>query len=151
MSDVDDRVEPDPLDQAYPPLDAVNSRWWYWIGAYLVTSVLFVPVVILAVLTFVTPVVVGRGDPGGASIRVFFLLFLLLIFGFVVLAFAVFVMLPVGLYMDARQVARAGLEWEPDPVIYGVLGLLQFFVTPIIGFFVALYYLYQRHKHVGVP
>ena len=78
-------------------------------------------------------------------------MFTLLIFGFAVVLFAVFIMLPVALYMDARQVAQADLDWEPDPTLYGILGLLQFFVTPIVGFFVSLYYLYRRHEHLGVP
>jgi len=32
-----------------------------------------------------------------------------------------------------------------------VLALVVFVVTPIVGFFVALYYLYRRHEAVGVP
>lgn len=153
MSDPGRHEAGDPLERAYPPLDAADSRWWYWIVAYLVTSILFVPFVVVAVLAFLAPVVVvgpGGGPTVGAP-RVLFLLFTLLVFGFAVLAFGVFVMLPVALYMDARQVARADLDWEPDPLLYGGLGLLQFFVTPVVGLVVALYYLYRRHEEVGVP
>lgn len=143
-----------PLEQDYPPLDAVNSRWWYWIAAYLVATVVFIPLLVIAMLSFMVPVmVVGPGQGPGMSmpIRLFMLLFMLLVFGVLVLSFVVFVMLPVALYMDARQVSRAEIDWEPDPVLYGVLGLLQFIVTPIVGIVVALYYLYKRHEEVGVP
>lgn len=150
----DDRTERAAPGQAHPPLDAVDSRWWYWIVAYLVATVLFVPLVVVAVLAVTAPLLLG--GPGtepviGAPLGLFVVLFALLTFGIAVLAFVVAVMLPVALYLDARQVARATVDWDPDPVVYGVLGLLQFVVTPVVGFVVALYYLYRRHEHVGVP
>lgn len=129
MSSADTHGGKDLLEQAYPPLDIVGSRWWYWIVAYLVVSVLFVPIVIIAALAFVTPaVVVGPGEPTvGVPLQVLVLVFTLLIFGFAILSLAVFVMLPVALYMDARQVARANIDWEPDPVLYAILALLKSF------------------------
>lgn len=144
----------DTLDREYPPLDAVDSRWWYWIAAYVATSLLFVPFVVLAGVAFLSPVLVagpGSGPVIGAPVAFVFLLVALLLLGFGILAFVVFVGLPIALYMDARRVGRADLDWRPDPFVYGGLGLLQFVVTPVVGFLVALYYLYQRHKHVGVP
>ena len=74
MSDPETHGEKDPLEQAYPPLDVVGSRWWYWIAAYLVVPILFVPVVIIAGLAFVTPaVVVGPGEPTiGVPLRSYF-------------------------------------------------------------------------------
>lgn len=152
MSADDDRAEY--AGSGQPPLDAVDSRWWYWIVAYLVATVLFVPLVVLAVLAVVAPVFIagpGTGSTIGAPLGLLFVLFALIAFGVAVLALVVAVMLPVALYLDARQVARAAVDWNPDPVVYGVLGLLQFLVTPLVGFLVALYYLYRRHEHVGVP
>lgn len=150
MDNPDDRD----LAATYPALDAVDSRWWYWIAAYLVVAVLFVPFVAVAAFAFLVPTIVvgpGSGPAVGAPIAVAALLFAFLVFVFVVAAFVVSVLLPVALYMDARRVAQADLDWEPDPVVYGALGLLQFVVTPLVGLVVALYYLYQRHEHVGVP
>lgn len=145
----------DPLDRPYPPLDAVDSRWWYWIAAYVVVSLLFVPFVIVAGIAVAAPVFVVGPDTGyligGPVALVLGLVAAVLVFGFALLALSVFLLLPVALYVDARHVARADLDWKPDPVLYGVLGLLQLLVTPLVGFFVAVYYLYRRHEHVGVP
>lgn len=66
-------------------------------------------------------------------------------------AFVLIVMFPIAQYMDARAVTNAGLEWTPDPLLYGLLGLRQLVVTPVIGLVIAVHYLYRRHEHVVVP
>lgn len=162
-SDVDatpDRGE-DPTGAAdFPPLDAVDSRWWYWIAAYPIVLLLVIPVAVVGLILFIVPVaVVGPGaDPGpgaGAGFGAILVLVALLVVGLLViiglLSFALIVMLPVALYLDARAVAAADVDWQPDPFLYGLLGILQLFVTPVIGIVVAAYYLYKRHVHVGVP
>ena len=62
------------------------------------------------------------------------------------------VFFPVAIYLDAEAVADAGVGWDPDPFLYGLLGAAGLFaggapVQPVLG----LYYLYRRHEHVGTP
>lgn len=152
-SDAPATVE-DPLAEDYPPLDAVDSRWWYWIAAYVVSAVLFVPFVVIAAVAIIVPgIAVGGGQETAFAgpFVVLVLLFVLLLFAAVLVVFAVFAVLPIALYMDARQVDKANLRWQPDPIVYGLLGLAQFVVTPLVGFVVAVYYLFRRHEAVGVP
>jgi len=156
MSETPSEPSADPLERDVPPLDAVDSRWWYWIAAYPVVSLLLFPVLaIVAFATFSTAFVVGSGmEPGpgpGMGFAFVGVAFGFLVFALFLLSLVVFLLLPAALYMDARAVARAGLDWTPDPLVYAVAGLLQFVVTPVVGLVVALYYLYRRHEHVGVP
>lgn len=138
-----------------PPLDAVDSRWWYWIAAYPIVLFLFIPVMMFGVVFLLMPFAFMGPDPGAPALPVFGVLFALpvmfLLFTVLLVTFAVIVMLPVALYLDARKVAQADLEWQPDPFLYGILGVLQVIATPIIGLIVSIYYLYRRHEHVGVP
>ena len=136
------------------PEQPVASRWWYWIVAYPVVGLLAIPFFgLVAVFFFVTMATIegAGGTIAGPVILVVMLFAAILAFSFVLLAFVVFVMLPVALYFDAKAVAQTDLDWEPDPFVYAILGALQFFVTPIIGLMVAIYYLYRRHTDVGVP
>jgi hypothetical protein len=153
-----DADRPEPLDQEYPPLDAVNSRWWYWIAAYPLVNLLFVPLAGIGAFLFFVPlfVVSGPAGPGGplgprAAIPILGLVLLLVTLVVSLMTLLSLVLLPIALYLDARAVAKAHLDWEPDPLLYALLGLLQFFVTPIVGVAVAVYYLYRRHEYVGVP
>ncbi|WP_415381125.1 hypothetical protein [Halosimplex sp. TS25] len=49
--------------------------------------------------------------------------------------------IPLCLYLDAKKVADQDLDWEPEPVLYLILG---FFVSGIA----VLHYLYKRHEYV---
>lgn len=132
----------------------VASRWWYWIAAYPIVAVLSIPVIIALVILFFAPIAMidaTVGDPAAPLALVFLLFVGMLGLAFFLLALAVFVMLPVALYFDAKEVELAEVEWEPDPFVYAIIATLQFFVTPVIGFIVAIYYLYRRHTDVGVP
>lgn len=134
--------------------ERVDSRWWYWIAAYPIVGLLFIPFIFLLIIFLGIPVVaLGEtvGDPAAPLAFVLILFAIVLGFSFFMIALAVFVMLPVALYFDAQAVAEANLEWEPDPFVYAIIGALQFFVTPLIGLIVAVYYLYRRHTDVGVP
>lgn len=148
--------ESTPSDVEIPPLDVVDSRWWYWIVAYPVVTLLFVPLALILGTIGLAPYIVVSPDPlpqpllgvaFGLLGLVVGVLLLILVLG----SLAVFVMFPVALYMDSRAVSMAEYEWKPDPLLYGILGVVQFIVTPLVGLIVALYYLYQRHEHVGVP
>jgi asparagine N-glycosylation enzyme membrane subunit Stt3 len=60
-------------------------------------------------------------------------------------------MLPVALYVDANELTESTVDWSPDPILYGLVGLLNFLAAPFVGIIVAIYYLYRRHEHVGTP
>lgn len=49
--------------------------------------------------------------------------------------------MPILLYLDASKLDGRGLDWEPNPVLYAVFGLL-------FGGLTALHYLYKRHQVV---
>ncbi|WP_436927276.1 hypothetical protein [Halosimplex amylolyticum] len=49
--------------------------------------------------------------------------------------------IPLLLFLDAKKVADQDLDWEPEPVLYLILG---FFVSGLA----VLHYLYKRHEYV---
>jgi hypothetical protein len=62
--------------------------------------------------------------------------------GFVVVVAGVFgLATPILLYLDARTLERADIEWQPSPVLYAALGFL-------FTWLVLLHYLYKRQQHV---
>jgi len=145
-----------PSNVEIPPLDVVDSRWWYWIVAYPVVTLLFIPLVIILGVIGLAPYVVISPDTQprpllGVAFGLLGLVVGMLLLVLVLVSLAVFVMLPVALYMDSRAVSKAEYMWKPNPLLYGIVGMIQFLLTPLIGLIVALYYLYCRHEHVGVP
>lgn len=145
---------PEPIQQRSAARPEVDSRWWYWIAAYPLATLLVVPVMaVLAVVVLAPAVIISpnpmRGFAPGWMILLFaaVIVFVTLLLGLVI----VFTMLPVALWFDASAINEAHLEWEPDPVVYALVSLLQFVVTPLVGLVVALYYLYRRHQTLGVP
>ncbi|WP_331232635.1 hypothetical protein [Natronorarus salvus] len=133
-----------------------GSRWWYWIVAYPIYTLLSIPLVIAAVLLF-APVVIVAG-PAEAEPQmiapVFAFAMVLLMVGvavYALLGLVLTVLLPIALYLDAKWIADSELSWEPDPVLYGILGILNFVAAPVIGIIVALYYLYRRRQNIGIP
>lgn len=156
MSEPESNPNQEASESPLPPLDTVSSRWWYWIAAYPVAMLVSIPIMVLTMLLFIVPTfVVGvEPQPGPGSWGVITLVGVvlgLLVMVVIVAAFALAVLFPVALYFDARAVSKANVDWHPDPLLYGLLGLLQLIVTPLIGFFISIYYLYQRHEHVGFP
>lgn len=133
----------------------MESRWWYWIAAYPVVGLLFIPLaIIVGVLLMVLLVALDAGTSASAPSAVALIVVFvggLLVLAFFLLGLAIFVVLPVALYFDAAAVEEAPVDWDPDPFVYALLAAMQFFVTPVIGFVVAVYYLYRRHTAVGVP
>lgn len=132
----------------------VESRWWYWIVAYPLSLLLFIPLVVIVAVMGVAVVVIGTGEMHPAIIPLFVLA--ILVGGMMFLAvtltiLVIFVLLPLALYLDARAIRQTDVDWDPDPVVYALLAALQFVVTPVIGLVVALYYLYRRHEVIGVP
>ncbi|MFC6731185.1 MULTISPECIES: hypothetical protein [unclassified Haladaptatus] len=135
---------------------SVDSRWWLWVAAVPVFALIALLVSLFIVLPLALVGVVGLNGVGmgpgvgGVGMGVGFA-FLLVLGLFVALpALMVTLVFPVALYFDSQAVTAAGLEWQPDPLVYGLLGVASIFVN-VLGVVVALYYLYQRRRYVGVP
>lgn len=137
----------------------VDSRWWlvvaaaaaFWAVAYAL-GVLFALVAVLGVFG---GAFVGGGHGFPFPLPFFpgaFGLAAVLIVPLVLVGLLVSLLLPVALYLDSEAVGRAGVGWEPDPVLYAIAGVVGLFAQGLpIQPAVALYYLYRRHEHVGVP
>lgn len=54
------------------------------------------------------------------------------------------VLVPLALFFDASELNDLDLEWEPEPVLYAVLG---FFLSGLV----TLHYLWKRHEYVVEP
>lgn len=134
----------EPLDRLLPALTP-DSRWWYWIAA---VPVYFVLSMLLAFGGFLFVVV-------GVALDIPFGLFILVAIAFVLIGLpgaVLSVMFPLAIYADARAIAGADIEWTPDPILYGLLALAAVLITAfVLSVPLALYYLYQRHHHVGTP
>lgn len=121
--------------------------------------ILVVPLTLFALLLFTIPVTVVETSTGAARsaprpsliVTVVALIFVVIVLVVILLSIVASVVLPIALYFDARAVAQAAVGWEPDPVIYGLLGLAPYLTTPLVGIIVAIYYLFRRREHVGVP
>lgn len=133
-----------------------GSRWWYWIAIYPVFSLLAVPLAVLGLILFV-PLGVMTAPMGSDPALVGPLAFAIgaLVIGgiaiYALMGVVLTIMLPVALYIDAAELAESTVEWSPDPILYGVVGLLNFLAAPFIGVIIAIYYLYRRHEFVGTP
>jgi hypothetical protein len=133
----------EPLDRLLPGLRP-DSRWWYWIAA---VPVYFVLSMLLAFGGFLLVVAgVALDIPFGLVIPI-------VIVALIGLPGTVLsVMFPLATYADARAIAGADIEWTPDPILYGLLALTAVLITAfVLSVPLALYYLYQRHRHVGTP
>lgn len=136
-----------------------GSRWWYWIAAYPVYSLLAVPLALLAVVLFASvgaataPMGPAGPDPGVGGPAMFGVVALVVGIGaiYALLGLVLTLLLPVALYLDATELTESTVTWSPDPILYGLVGLLNFLAAPVVGIIVALYYLYRRHEHVGTP
>lgn len=58
---------------------------------------------------------------------------------------------PVALLGDVRYVRAASGEWQPNRLVYGLLGLVVLATVGLASFLVSPYYLYRRHRHLGTP
>jgi hypothetical protein len=136
-----------------------QSRWWYWIAAYPIYSLLAIPLALLGVVLFASvgaataPAGPMGPDPQVVGPVVFGVVALLVGIGaiYALLGLVLTLMLPVALYVDANELTESTVDWSPDPILYGLVGLLNFLAAPFVGIIVAIYYLYRRHEHVGTP
>ncbi|WP_327050676.1 hypothetical protein [Halomicrococcus gelatinilyticus] len=129
---------------------AVDSRWWYVVAA---TPVVFVVTWVFGIW-FVAGLFLGVGfgfvEPGVvAPLAVVAILFGMLVGLLVTVMLFLF---PIAIYLDAEAVTRADVDWNPDSVLYGLAAAVSAVATGFsLSVPVALYYLWQRHEHVGVP
>lgn len=107
----------------YTDASSTWESWWYGVAACLA-------VVVVAVAVSLAPISTGLG-----------------VLGFV---FASAGVLPIVIYKDAVHVRGTDSDWLPNPVNY-FLGVLFGSILLVVPAVVSGYYLYKRHKHVGVP
>lgn len=117
------------------------SRWWWYVALYVIS---FIGIV------FLVPIV------GTRYISSFSLLPAI---GVVIYLTAPF-LLPLTLFLDARAVRNAEVEWNPNPFLYGIGGLVLFIIflrveiAVYIGAFgsclISVIYIAQRVKNVGL-
>lgn len=99
------------------------DNWWYGVVACLT-------VVVVAGATAVLPISTTMGMAAG-----------------IVVSASV---LPIAIYKDAVSVRASGGDWLPNPVNYFLAVFVGSFLL-VVPAVVSGYYLYKRHKHVGVP
>lgn len=139
----------EPTDESAP---LVDSNWWYAVAAVPLYFVVGVVGGIAAVVFFFGAVAIDIGGGMGVASGLFFILAMLAAFLFAAVGTILLVLFPVGIYLDAKAVADAPVDWEPDPVLYGlVAAATALFSALTISLIVALYYLYRRSQRVGIP
>lgn len=76
--------------------------------------------------------------------------------GAVILSLVLSPLLAVSLYMDSRSIRDSEIEWDPNPLLWGGIGILLVVVvffpsvtTSIPMYLVAIGYLFQRRRLAG--
>ena len=142
------------------PTDSTISHWWYGVALQPVTILLFV-----GLFALVGTGVLQTAEAFSDAVKL--LLLVVVSVPLIIVVIGGFIggpLFPVALFMDARAVRRADLEWKPNPYLYAVLGLTQLVALAgsrfvpfdrrilfLAAFTIAVVYLYRRHMHVGVP
>ena len=135
------------IDGGLLPAATVESRWWYWIAA---VPVYFGLSLVVGTLLFVVFFLGLWVDVGVAFSGAFAFVLVGLLFALPGLLLSV--LFPVAVYVDARAVSEATVDWNPDPTLYGIVALGGVLATAFtVSVPMALYYLYRRHEAVGVP
>ena len=127
------------------PSDVRNSKWWLLIAAIPVLQIL-----VIAVIVGIFYVVFGLGQTrifGFGEARI-----AMAMTGLSLLVLPLMIALPYALYRDIERLDDHGAQahWDVEQDHYTIAAAVGIFF-PIIAFAVALFYLYQRHVHVGVP
>jgi hypothetical protein len=175
MSPPADEPADQPAAQA-ESAERVDSKWWYLVAAvplyYVVASVLGFLVGVAAFVFALTGsgmMLEGMWHTGPGMQTGFAVggsLFVLGILGLALVGLVLTLVFPVAIYFDAEAVERAGpgptdgasggkpgdagSVWQPDPTLYGLLGLAGVVAQPL-QVPLAVYYLYKRHEFQGQP
>lgn len=145
--------EPTSFDTSNRP---VSSRWWW--GVAIIPLLYILVWVGVAGLEFFSVRV--PGDPPSlaplpGTVRPF--LYTALTVGVsIILVTVLNPVFVVSLYKDVTAVRAADAGWKPSKYGYGLVSLIHLvgILIPLVYFVTlpaAVYYLYQRHRHVGVP
>lgn len=135
------------------PVSPPDSNWWYWVAAvplyYVLGSIVgFIAAIAMAAFAMTGTMEMGPGMHEGFFVggSLFFLGFVAL----VVIGLVVTLVFPLAIYFDADEITGRSTEWQPDPTLYGLLGLAGVVAQPL-QVPLAVYYLYKRHEAVGQP
>ncbi|RYJ08377.1 hypothetical protein ELS19_17660 [Halogeometricum borinquense] len=102
-----------------------------------------------ALLIFVLPIIIGDATHvfglGESSVAI-------LVAALALPSFLITLVLPYALYQDIGLLNEYNITtaWRPDQSVYAILAAAGILVTGV-SFGVSVYYLYQRHIHIGVP
>ncbi len=115
-----------------------GSKWWYIIGIVVISTV------IILIYNTIRPYknIQVMNDITG-------ILFILLVLTFPVLG--------VSFYFDSKTIQKSSSPWNPNPYLfYAFIGILQLGILieeslAIVTMMVSIFYLYQRHRFVGIP
>lgn len=177
MTPPDDESVDQPATQA-ESAESVDSNWWYLVATvplyYVFASIAGFLVGMAAFVFALTgssgALMDGAGGMGPGMHGGFMVGGSLLFLGFVLLFLVGMVLtlvFPVAIYFDAEAVERVGSrqtegasggtprdrasgDWQPDPALYGLLGLAGIVAQPL-QVPLAVYYLYKRHQSLGRP
>lgn len=131
---------------------AVDSSWWYWVAAvplYVIGGIIGSILVGVLFLFTITIDIVGAG---GIATGLFTVIVVLVAAAFGLFGIALLFLFPIGIYLDAKEITDADVDWNPDAVLYGLMAAGSAFLTAFtLSLVVALYYLYRRHQYLGEP
>ena len=134
------------------PVSVVDSNWWYWVAAvplYVVGGIIGSILVGILFLFTITIDVIGAG---GIATGLFTVIVVLVAAVFGLFGIALLFLFPIGIYLDAKEITDADVDWEPDAVLYGLMAAGSAFLTAFtLSLIVALYYLYRRHQYLDEP
>lgn len=140
--------------------NTVDSRWWYLVATvplyYVLASIagfLVGAAVFVLALTGSAGMMDGMWHAGPGMHTGFFVggsLLFLGVLGLVLVGMVLSLAFPVAIYLDAEAVERVRSDWQPDPALYGLLGLVGIVAQPL-QVALAVYYLYKRHESQGQP
>ena len=112
------------------------DRWWYVVAVFVGLSAVNLFAQVLFLSGFLSGVDVAATGYGLLA---------------TVITVAV-PLLPMAIYRDAGHVRTIGEEWKPNPVGYFVAVTFGFLLPILpIALLASGYYLYERHRHVGLP
>lgn len=133
------------MSSAEIPNEVRNSRWWYLIAAVPIIDLLVFSVVVVTfflVFALDRTRILGFGETTIAMAMA----------ALSIVIFVIMIVLPYALHRDLELLEEYITfdRWRFDRHQYLIAAVAGIFF-PILGFGVALYYLYQRHHHVGIP